>query len=97
MEIFRGEKRLLAVDLANVLAVGDSLTGSPTVAVVVKRGRAATALVTDSPAAPSISGTEVRFWVDVPAATARANYLALVTCPTANGEVAKETAPLLVE
>lgn len=95
--VYRGEKRFLASDLAAVLASGASLSGSPEVVVVKKRGRVGTELVVDSPAVPAISGTEVRFWVDVPADQERGNYLAVVSCASSNGETVVEEAPLLVQ
>lgn len=95
--VYRGEKRLLAVDLAAVLATGAALSGSPTVSIVTKRGRAATTLLTSDPAAPVVSGTEVRFWVIVGATETRGNFLALVSCASNNGETVKEEAPLIVQ
>lgn len=97
MVLYPGEKRFLYVDVAASLGSTDSLTGTPTAEVVVKRGRATTTLVVNSPAAPTIVGTQIWFWVDVPDEQTRAMYLAIVRCPTAAGETAKEEAPLLVK
>lgn len=97
MLVYRGEKRFLSVELAAVLGQADSLSGSPTVEIVMKRGRTATTMETTNPSAPAIDGTEVTFWVDVPDDQERGNYLALVTCPTANGETVFEEAPLIVQ
>lgn len=97
MEVYRGEKRFLSVELAAVLAQGDSLTGTPTVEIVAKRGRTATTMETSSPAAPAIDGTAITFWVDVPDDQERGNYLVLVECATANEEMVHEEAPLIVQ
>lgn len=93
--VYRGEKRFLSAELAASLAEGDSLTGTPTVTIVAKRGRGATDLLTTP--APAVNETAVEFWVEVPADQARGNYLAVVTCGTANGETAVEEAPLIVQ
>lgn len=95
-EVYPGEKRYLAVDLADVLAAGDTLTGSPTTEIVAKRGRTATTMETNNPTPPLIDGTEVQFWIDVPDTQARGNYIILLECPTTNGEVVRENAPLIV-
>lgn len=96
--VYRGEKRFLSVEMAAVLPEGATLSGTPTVSIVAKRGRTATEMLTNDPAAPTVSSqTEVRFWIDVPADQARGNYLAIVTCDATNGETAKEEAPIIVQ
>src|SRR5262245_5426085 len=98
MKVYRGERRYLAVDLAAVLAVGDALAGTPTVIVKTKRGRIVqSGIVMSSPIPPATSGTEVRFWVDIPDEQVIGNYLAVVECPTGNGERIVEEAPLIVQ
>lgn len=96
MLVYRGETRFLAVDLAAALATGDALTGDPTVEIVVKRGRTATTLLVADPA-PALSGTEIQFWVEVPADQEPGIYLALVSCDTQNTETVKDEAPLIVQ
>lgn len=97
MNVYRGEKRFLSVDLAAVLAEGDTLDDDATVSVVFKRGREPVDFVVDDPAAPAVVDTEVRFWVDVPDDADRGNYLVLISCDTDNGEQVVEEAPLLVQ
>lgn len=97
MNVYRGEKRFLSVDLAAVIAEGDDLAGTPTVEIVAKRGRGATTMETSTPTPPAVDGTEVEFWIDVPDDQERGNYLAIVECGTANGERVREEAPLLVQ
>lgn len=94
-ELYRGEKRLLSANLAPALAEGDTLSGTPNVSIVKKRGRGATTMLTTP--APALDGNTVEFWVDVPDDQERGNYLALVECATASGELAKEEVPLLVQ
>lgn len=95
LEFFRGERRFVSVELAASLAAGDALSGTPTVAIVVKRGRAPTTMV--STPAPAVDTTAVEFWVDVPEDQDRGGYLALVSCGTTNGETVIEEAPILVQ
>lgn len=96
IEVYRGEKRFVAAELAALLAEGDSLAEPVSVEVVAKRGRTATTLVVSTPTAPAIDGTQVEFWVDVPDDQTRGNYLALVTCATVGEETLTVEAPLLV-
>lgn len=96
--LYRGEKRFLSAELAASLATGATLSGTPSVTIVAKRGRSATEILTNDPDAPAVdSDTEVRFWVDVPADQARGNYLAIVTCGTTNDEEVVEEVPLIVQ
>lgn len=97
MNVYRGEKRYLSVDLANALAVGDTLVGTPTAQVITKRGRRATSILTNSPNIPARYGSEIRFWVDVAEDQTRGNYLVLVSCDTNNGETVQEEAPLVIQ
>ncbi len=97
MLVYRGEMRLLAVDLAAVLAEGDSLGDYPAVQIVHGSGRDPVDLSDSVPADPSVSGTEVEFWVDIPLEQEVGNYLVIVTCATTNGEVIVEEAPLVIQ
>lgn len=100
MLVYSGEKRFVAVDLANDPGVvaGATLTGTPTVVVAAKHGTTdpATPIVVSTPAAPAISGTQVRFWGDF-ASVERGRYAAQVTVTLSNGETAKASPTLVVQ
>lgn len=96
IELYPGERRFLAVDLVSLIRAGDSLSGTPDLEIVAKRGRTATTMLLSSPEEPAVLGTKVTFWVEVPLTQKRGNYLALVRCPTAEGESIPEEAKILV-
>jgi hypothetical protein len=97
MLVYRGEKRFLSADLAAVIADGDSLASVVSCEVIRKTGRGSTALLVVDPSPPFISGTEVRFWIDVPLETAIGLYLAPIVCDTGSGERIVEEAPIVIQ
>lgn len=95
IEMHPGERRYVAAELSALIAEDDSLTGTPTVEVVAKRGRTATDMLAEP--APSIDGTSIEFWVEAPDDPAeRGIFLGLVTCETAEGETIVEEVEILV-
>jgi hypothetical protein len=102
IEVHPGERRYVAAELAALLAEGDSLTGTPTVTAVRKRGRIPADYIDDSPA-PAVDETSVEFWLEIPEydpetddESPRGIYLAIVRCDTAAGETIEEEVPIIV-
>lgn len=96
IELYRGERRFLSIDLAALIRAGDTLEDPPDLEIVAKRGRTATTMLLDSPAEPAVNGNTVTFWAEAPLTQARGIYLAIVRCPTAQGETIPEEAKILV-
>jgi hypothetical protein len=90
IQVYPGERRLLAAELAAAMTSGDALVGTPDVVSLAPH-----ITVAESPA-PAIVGTQVRFWVDVGATAKPAHVSVKVTCSTANAETIVEPVPLQV-
>ena len=99
MLLFR-ELRLVAVDLENDPAVvaGATLASIVSTAFVEKRGEAAVdAIEPDTPAAPAISGDQVRVWLDTRTGVEPGRYILRATVTLSNGETAQGEEPVVVE
>lgn len=90
LEHIPGEKRYYAMEFSAKpeIVAGESLTGTPTAVFDVATGLTVT-LVT-------ISGTQVRFWVESAANAAIGDRRVTVTCPSSGGATLKDVGTLRI-